>query len=204
MILKKCKHCGSFFPAKLHTLFTHCKKKGCQKRFKGKLAKVKHTRVIAIDWFDVYDSTYPLENGEYERVCRYCGARLLGKKQNYLKHRRWCSKHSKMMKILDVYWNVTRDQYLWERHQSDIVKYSNLPLGSIACEICGKYVSIKDEIGKSIEVHHKRPVHTLPLNVKGIMQIWDFKNLIALCHECHQQQNHYLRQPFSSQINKLE
>ena len=66
------------------------------------------------------------------------------------------------------------------------------------CEECGKLCQIYSTTSlygkfniKIINIHHKIPVHKL--TIENIHLIWDWDNLIALCEDCHNQQDHQLK-----------
>jgi 5-methylcytosine-specific restriction endonuclease McrA len=49
------------------------------------------------------------------------------------------------------------------------------------------YCEVHNEIAKDIQVHHKRPVHTLDFT--NYKLCWDLTNLIGVCVPCHGKQH---------------
>ena len=58
------------------------------------------------------------------------------------------------------------------------------------CLVYDTYWNYRKKHFEVINIHHKTPVHTL--NKDNLYLIWDKENLIALCPECHNSQDHQL------------
>lgn len=174
MIVKKCCICKKYFPAKLKSYIDYCPK--CFEHHKNSFVdSIKHSRSISVDRFDVFDKDYPTLKSwyRYERVCRICGKRLLTKKKKYAYRRRYRSRKCSTSEIF-FNWGDTRWKYIESKREGDL---------TLKCELCKKEIK-----HHQVEVHHKKPVHTL--NYEQLYMIWDFDNLIMLCHECHMKQDH--------------
>lgn len=103
--MKKCRNCGEFFPSRPLSFEFYCHKEECQynsltreKRMDYKIERIKQTRSISLDHFDLYDLDRPIYHNnkiiDYERVCRVCGAPLRKRDGIYSIHMRYCHKTS--------------------------------------------------------------------------------------------------------------
>lgn len=184
-IVKRCHQCQAWFPASVGSWVNYCPK--ClTPTVQAKLLQIiKKTRIIPFVWFDIWDTQYPVKSHyyPYEYVCRICGKRLVGKKGQYLKSRKYCND--------PCYSYDTMKQYTWTtvRHIKLHANYRKRDHGH-HCEFCGKIMVKKYGIDNP-PVHHKVPVHTLDWANIGF--IWDLSNLVVLCPACHKQQDHRLK-----------
>jgi len=157
---------------------------------------------------------------DYERVCRVCGKPLLKKDGIYSYHKRYCNEHNGSELWAKYNWGIVSKDYAWdvvgknkeiisekfiEHIQKNHSYYKENPkrikkdLGSLTvCEICSKlclvydiYWNYRKKHFDVINIHHKIPVHTLDKD--NFHLIWDWDNLIALCKDCHNQQDHQLK-----------
>ena len=155
----------------------------------------------------------------YERVCRICGGPLLKKDGKYSHHKRYCNEHNGSELWTKYNWGVVSKDYaikIREENQ-DLIRqkfneqiqeayqnYKKIPkwvketTNLTICEVCGKLCQIYSQtflynnLGlKTINIHHKIPVHTL--TNENFHLIWDESNLIALCEDCHHKQDHQLK-----------
>lgn len=137
-----------------------------------------------MDRFDVFDTDFIASKGsyyKYKRVCRICGGELLDKNGKYSYRKRYCNKKCSASEI----WFSWQDKR-WKYIESKIKEENSLDKDPYYCELCNKHLNYY-----KIEVHHKIPVHTLTF--EQLYLIWDFDNLIMLCHECHTKQDHKLK-----------
>jgi len=169
----------------------------------------------------------------YERVCRSCGEPLLNKDGKYSYHRRYCNIHTgydlfkryNWGEVSKDYARKVRDEnkeliktkfmehvninHAFYKANPKRVKYDLSTL--ITCEECGKICGMSSssslyaystlERFDVINIHHIIPVHTLTM--KNIHLIWDISNLIALCHECHANQDHQLKKNSKYQYQNI-
>lgn len=202
---KKCRNCGEFFPSELLSIEIYCKKCRNEEYVKGKtrqwpyITRIKHARYINLNKFNIYDLKRPLEGGGYERVCRICGDPLKKKDGSYSAHRAYCGKGAcnanKLYYMFD--WGTCSKSYLYkvkkeqkekilEELEKKGINKDNLSI-FVLCEKCGALCTAGNYICfsklKTINVHHKIPVHTL--TEENIMLIWNEDNFICLCTECH-------------------
>jgi 5-methylcytosine-specific restriction endonuclease McrA len=201
LIVKLCKSCGNYFKSELLNHKPYCHSEKCQKVWNLVLKQIIHKRYITANFFDVYDDDFPihLKNGDfyrYERVCRYCGARLLKKNGKHSYMRRQCKDHSSLFINAEFTWSYISSLYkhlLRVRNQTLIIcklidekGFNSLhnSLNITICELCNDLCSLS-------EVHHKKPVHRT--NPNDYLLIWDLDNLINLCLKCHNKQDHQLR-----------
>ena len=147
------------------------------------------------------------KDGTYSYHMRYCkdhnGSELWAKynwgkiSKNYAREISKKNKeiiNKKFKKRIENSHSVHRNYYQEnpERIKRDLNKL-------IVCEKCGKlcqiysltYLYHKFNL-KTINIHHIIPVHTLDWD--NLHLIWDKSNLIALCEDCHNKQDHYLKQ----------
>ncbi|KKN15266.1 hypothetical protein LCGC14_0987850 [marine sediment metagenome] len=208
---KKCRKCHDFFPAKPMELQFFCNKPECQKyRNTHNFWSIKSQRYICMDYFDIYDLDRPYnitENGEilnYERVCRVCGMSMFNKNGKYSVHRRYCQKHTGNELWSKYNWSEVSKKYarkVAKDNEELIERTNNTDYSSVTiCEECSKICSIYDIYSSEywhkkridvINIHHIFPVHKITM--ENIHLIWDFSNFKALCKECHNKQNHYLK-----------
>jgi len=233
-IVKRCKNCGDFFPAKPLSLQFYCKKKNCQERSKRFLKKIKRDRYITLHNFDLYNLSRPIFYNnkviDYERVCRICGAPLKKQDGSYSPHKKYCHQ-TRFCTSVYLYelvnWGSTSSAYIRENQDTYQERIKNFikkkEIGEhfrsfhfCICESCEKVCLssssnnyyyqhlIKQHLIKprppSIHIHHKYPVHILTW--ENIHLIWDKRNLIALCPECHHKQEHFLKT--TSEINYMK
>jgi hypothetical protein len=177
---------------------------------------IKSSRNILAEYFDVFDTDYPLENysHKYERVCRVCGVRLLKKDGKYSWQKRQCKKHAgDYAAILKYNWSYIRNEIIEDNIEKnwiaiiltgmdqgiDVVIRSygdqNVYCNYSMCEKCGS-------LTRTPEVHHITPVHTL--TKKNLFLIWDKSNLICLCHTCHTKINHHFQRRPKTPAEKHE
>lgn len=133
---KKCKLCNEYFSSSPLSLDLFCGRSECfevcvSKRYYLSLTykniseiedhhitKIKKTRSITADTFDLYDLDRPIiREGKtigYERVCRGCGSPLRKKDGKYSYHMRYCKEHRGMgYKLFDKYnWGPCAKEYL--------------------------------------------------------------------------------------------
>jgi len=158
----------------------------------------------------------------YERVCRICGAPLKNKDGKYSYYRRYCSKEECNASVLYEKFNwqgcsnayiesVVEKQYPEIKKRLKELEVVRLYYNEfILCEECGElctkqtYAWGNDFFGPkhlkpfpAINVHHKIPVHTL--TEENILFLFDWDNLLILCPDCHNKQDHKL-----SKIKKVE
>ena len=219
---RNCMRCGEFFPVEPLELKFFCNKEGCPQKYyftpRIHLERIKRTRFIPTDYLDLYDLDRPIltDKGKvisYERVCRICGGPLLNKDGKYSYHRRYCSEHTGYELWAKYNWGIVSKNYGFELQENQRDKITiilkriptKLQNSVSLCELCGKpcliyeyYCRHKYEID-AINIHHKIPVHTL--NWDNIRLIWDFSNLVALCPECHNKQDHQLKTKVDPYIN---
>lgn len=202
---KKCRKCHDFFPAKPMELKFFCDKEECQKyRNTHNFWSIKSQRYISMDYFDIWDLDRPTGryDNEFERVCRQCGEPLFNKNGKYSYHRRYCGDHTGYELFVKYNWGEVSKKYA--HHVAELNKelfkifkkdgYTYLTI----CEECGKICSIYDNSHlftknriEVINIHHIFPVHKITM--ENIHLIWDYSNLKALCKDCHNKQNHYLK-----------
>jgi len=156
---------------------------------------------------------------QYEQVCRECGRPLLNKNGKYSYHKRYCNEHNGNGLWAKYNWGVVSKDYASEvrdknkelitqkfneKLQKEYALYKEIPEwvretnNLTICEECGQLCQIYSQTFlysklhlKTINIHHKIPVHTLDWN--NLHLIWDKDNLIALCKDCHNQQDHQLK-----------
>lgn len=211
---KKCLICGEFFPAKPMEFKFFCQKEECLKYKRYRLQYIKKLRHIPPRYFDLYDLDRPLKHGEkivpymYERVCRECGKPLLNKNGKYSYHKRYCNEHNGNELWARYNWGVVSKDYAYkirDKYEELIIskmkekkieekEFNNI----IICENCQKLCQIYSLTSlyrkfklKVINIHHITPIHTLDWS--NLHLIWDKNNLIALCEDCHNQQDHQLK-----------
>ena len=220
---KKCRKCREFFKAELMSLEFFCNKEACKERNEYIFYHIKSTRYIALDFFDMYDLDRPImRNGEilgYERVCRICGVLLCNKDGKYSYHRRYCGEHTGYELWAKYNWGVVSKGYARKvsKENKELISknfiefiqinhsyYKEKPkrierdLNNLTiCEECGKlcytYTDYWNRVSKFdvINIHHKIPVHKLTM--ENVHLIWDYSNLMALCSDCHNNQDHQLK-----------
>lgn len=237
---KQCHSCGDFFKSDLLSFYTYCSKPECKKKAEHRLQSIKKRRMINMDYFDIYDldlvhKIYENGNIVYERVCRFCGSRLLNKNGKYSHHKRYCNKREcngydlfdqfDVATIVKNYARKIRDDNLdiIKKMVKDIIPeeaykekktywYDPLarynPERFTICELCGKLLRIFESYSyyhknniEVCEIHHKIPVHTLTWD--NIHLIWDINNLICLCTECHNKQDHKLKKVKYKNFNRI-
>lgn len=197
-----------------------CPNPECQKGFRAIASGIRSRRSVNADMFDVWDTDLPYL-GRYERVCRVCGKRLLKKNGDYSPQKRHCDIHSGQSPIPKMAsWGVCVAEFIHfvAKKQMDLSARVKEVFQSIEvdegafllCEKCNRlcktqhnipfYCFTEDKLPFKkaffslplINIHHKKPVHTLSLTEMGL--IWDFDNLIALCEPCHKDM-HKRKQP---------
>jgi len=214
-IRKECLLCGVFYEEGLSSIQKFCP--ACRKTENQAIyiAHIKKTRHIEAKVFDVYDLDSPRSWYGYERVCRNCGGPLPRKKDgSYNPYRRFCDRaECNAFDFFSKYnWSACRYKYLLQTQDAQkerIIK--ELKMRDIKrdyntfvfCETCGKFCIsydfphlASDLTCGIINVHHITPVHTL--TEENLMLIFDTENLICLCEECHNKQDHQL-----SKISKV-
>lgn len=156
--------------------------------------------------------------GMYERVCRVCGEPLFNKDGKYSAHRRYCGNHSGYSLWIKYNWGEVSKRYakkiskqnkkiiskqfiekLQENHayyKESSWKIKRDLKNLTICEECTKICYIKNEYRtplnlRVVYIHHKIPVHKITM--ENIYLIWDYDNLKALCKECHNKQDHFLK-----------
>jgi len=229
---RRCLKCRDFFPVKPEEFKFFCDKEECQKYFLDyHFYAIKSNRSISLNYFDIFDLDRPINTGYgYERVCRQCGEPLHNKNGKYSHSRRYCGKHSGYELFTKYNWGYVSKDYarkirddnkelissaFKEHVKINSIYYKQHPTrikdeihNLTICEECGKLCKIYSEIINSfpkqidvINIHHKIPVHTL----KGanIHLIWDVSNLIALCPECHKNQDHQLKKKSPYQYQNI-
>jgi 5-methylcytosine-specific restriction endonuclease McrA len=199
-----------------------CDKKECQEYFnKYHIYSIKRSRHISTSYFNLYDLDRPLayyKDGQpsmYERVCRICGGPLKNKNGKYSYQRRYCREHDGSGLWAKYNWGETKWRYileLQEKQEKELKSYKDQypttpgyapPI--VLCEICRtpckiyQYKRINLDV---INVHHKIPVHTL--NLENLSLIWDYDNLIALCQDCHHQQDHQLSKMKMDELSQFK
>jgi 5-methylcytosine-specific restriction endonuclease McrA len=207
MYVKQCCICGEYFAANPKAYIFTCTNPACREAFKHKFKSIKQTRFIEARYFDLFDTNYPLNPSEYERVCRICGARLTNNKGKYVQTYRFCKIHRDDMLYLGNF-NAIADQKLVEnakQHETQIMalltqhhlEVFDLSIFYSVCEQCGEICrknanwSYLDDSMKrdfldqlsAAEVHHKLPVANI--TIAEISLIFDPSNLIVLCKKCH-------------------
>jgi len=249
-LYKMCFNCLCLFPSVPLKIDKYCPR--CRNTLseytsrtlqKGYLKQIKHDRYVPIRVFDLYDKLYPIQhragiNGEYlseylryERVCRFCGERLLKKDGTHSTYKRYCQnpEHSGERLLSSFSWSFVREAYINEifSHQKPAIKaYLVKKVGPqvphlyfssfLFCESCGKFCKretyaphLSDAInGESLEqvnIHHRIPVYSL--NEENIMLIFDYKNLICLCESCHKKNHEHvkvtLKMPLDSRFKRI-
>lgn len=214
---RKCRKCHEFFPVEPMELKFFCDKPKCREYMdEYHFYTIKSQRYIAMNYFDIYDLDRPrsiTDDGtilDYERVCRVCGAPLFNKDGKYSVHRRYCGNHSGYELWVKYNWGEVSKKFAKKIGKENIDKINKIRKerkieeGShifTVCEICGDLCYIYDDYrywGKKhgnnvdvVNIHHKIPVHKLTM--ENIHLIWDYSNLIALCKDCHNQQDHQLK-----------
>lgn len=199
--------CHEFFPSTINNWKCHCEKESCKKAFQTIVMRIKKSRNMNAEYFDVYDDQYPINYGKfktYERVCRVCGKRLLNKDGKYMQMRRYCSDHNGNIGRLLYNWNSV--QYRALRHNREEIENKdmieswkrNFDLENKlhfhqfnVCDNCGclcrsdGYWQMNKEYAKlpGCEVHHIKPVYTLTED--NLNLIFDLTNLQVLCLDCH-------------------
>ncbi len=164
-----------------------------------------------MNYFDIYDKDRPIIWDEktvgFERVCRICGETLKKKNGEYSYHKRYCNKCIGDS-LYDKYnWSMTSKKYaikIAEENKEYIIEKikelnfkEDILYNITICEECKSLCQIYDGYALSnkkinvVNIHHKIPVHTL--TGENLNLIWDYDNLIALCENCHSQQDHKLR-----------
>ena len=83
-----------YFPATLRTWNRYCPRH--QSELKRDVASIISSRIIPVEWFDVYRPE-TLPNGQiyHYHVCRACGADLIGKNGKHYSAMRWCKRRDK-------------------------------------------------------------------------------------------------------------
>jgi len=210
---KKCKSCGKYFPGELLSIEIFCpecvKDSSVIDKVRFYIIRLKKSRSVPLDVFDIYDLERTYKDYGYERVCRICGNPLRKKDGTYSYHMCYCRKHIGHGYILYTKFNwgscskayIEKVQFKNRKIIRKKLEEINIPKDLsrlvVICEECNElcqktdlyYFSFNREykdILKTlpiINVHHIIPVHTL--DKSNIMLIWDFKNLICLCLKCH-------------------
>lgn len=215
---KRCVNCHKLFPAEPLEFKFFCDKKECQEYYnKYHFYTIKGNRHLPTHYFDLWDLDRPrgiTDKGyiiDYERVCRVCGTPLLNKDGKYSAHRRYCGDHSGDMIWGNYNWGMVSKSYaqdVADKNKELIrLKMDDLSLENkkgytnrfTICEECYKLCLIYDTYWTNknahnlnvINIHHKIPIHTL--TVENLKLIWDKDNLISLCKDCHNQQDHQLK-----------
>jgi len=168
-LYKKCATCDQFYPGVLGDIHDRCPKH--VKHFDRTVYHVKKTRSISPEVYDVYWK----DEAGYHRACRGCGKPLLrknGKPCSLAYSWRWCS-IACAQKLPSPNWGQTSQAFL--RSHETRGKYPHL---EIQCQRCGEWFRFA-----KAEVHHVKPVATLAED--EIKLIWDYSNLMVLCHGCH-------------------
>jgi len=173
-LYKKCASCQQLYPGVIGDIHDRCPKHA-EHFDSGTISRIKRTRSIPAD---VYDMWWKDPAGEYHRACRGCGKHLLKKNGTPMSdrnQRRWCSPGCYHLVPMPN-WGQTVYQLLKSRpaQQPDAHEY----LSKVQCDRCGEWVR-RDRV----EIHHVRPVITL--TEADLKLIWDFSNLMVLCHGCH-------------------
>lgn len=220
-IQKKCLKCHQFFPAEPTELKFFCDKPKCQEYANTYNSwTIKSNRCINMYYFDIWDLDRPrniTENGEildYERACRQCGMQMFNKDGKYSVHRRYCQEHNGYELFVKYNWGEVSKKYAWKvaEDNKDLIKETNTTeyTSITICEECLKICTIYDIYNSQhwhkkridvINIHHIFPVHKITM--KNLYLIWDFSNLKALCKECHNKQNHFLKKINAKKQNFL-
>lgn len=155
----------------------------------------------------------------YEQVCRECGKPLLNKNGKHSYHKRYCNEHNGNGLWARYNWGVVSKNYAFEIRdknkelitqkfneniQKEHALYKEIPEwvrktnNLTICEKCKQLCQIYSHTFlysrfrlKVINIHHITPVHTLDWS--NLHLIWDESNLIALCPNCHNNQDHQLK-----------
>lgn len=219
---RKCRKCHDFFPVKPMELKFFCDKPECREYMdEYHFYTIKSQRYIAMNYFDTYDLDRPTGRyNEFERVCRVCGSPLFNKDGKYSYHRRYCGNHTGYELWVKYNWGEVSKRYagdvadknkeiismkFLEHIQANHSYYKENPNRikrdlrfSVICEVCSKlcliydnYWNYRKKLLDVINIHHKIPVHTLDKD--NLYLIWEWDNLIALCEDCHKQQDHQLK-----------
>ncbi len=166
----------------------------------------------------------------YERVCRICGNPLFNKDGKYSYNRRYCGNCTGYSLWVKYNWGEVSKRYakkvskenkpiiseqFIEKLQDHATKsyYKEKPIrikrdlrNLTICEECKKlchiyadyWIALPLKIGV-VNIHHKIPIHTL--TEENIHLIWEESNLMALCSECHNKQDHQLKSKVDPYIN---
>jgi hypothetical protein len=194
-----------------------------EKRLK-KIKKARHIPMNFFDIYDLDRPIYWEREDEikdYERVCRICGQPIRNKDGTYSRYRKYCnSKYcsgNSLFKLLNC--SAVTKLYAEEVRRKNIKEinkkvkklgieedgpFSRIKYYFTQCELCGSLCFLwrvySGAIRKydllhihTVNIHHKIPVHTLTWD--NIHLIWDKRNLIALCEDCHHKQDHKLSKP---------
>lgn len=163
----------------------------------------------------------------YQRVCRICGEPLLKKDGTYSYHKRYCNEHNGDALWEKYNWGSVSKNYARKIRDShkELIKikfneiiqkkfkiYKEVPnwirktINLTICELCSKLCQINSLTYllsqfriRTINIHHKIPIHTLKKD--NLQLIWDEDNLIALCEDCHKLQNHQLKRKVDPYLN---
>jgi hypothetical protein len=168
----------------------------------------------------------------HERVCRICGAPLRKVDGSYSPHKKYCHQ-SRFCSGYHLYelvnWGSTSSKYISKVRRTYFNEIKEFiedhkidetftPYYFVICEECKKiclesnlhqyYLNPgeREKVRKLslpiINIHHIQPVHTLTW--ENLYLIWDKRNLKALCPECHNNQNHYLKTKTNSHLNFMK
>ena len=198
-----------------------CQKSIRRNIFLNRIKKARGITMDHFDIFDLDLPTESYH--KYERVCRVCGARLIKKNGEHSFHKRYCNKCTgnsiwakyDIEMITKGYARKIRDQnfeiikkLVKEIIPKEVYKEKKRlfynpftryrPELFTLCEKCGKLLRIYQDYNyyskntvEGCNIHHKIPVHTLDWD--NIYLIWDEDNLICLCQDCHNRQDHKLK-----------
>jgi hypothetical protein len=182
-LYKKCATCYQFYPGVIGDYRNWCPAhaKDFTERFGNySLHHIKRTRSIPSEFYDIY---WKDEHGEYHRACRACGKHLLKKNGEPISERnqrRWCCPAC-YQSLPSPNWGSTVISFLGSLPQEKIVSgegfYKSISY-RVQCQRCNKWIE-----REKAEIHHVKPVSTL--TEAELCLIWDFSNLMALCHDCH-------------------
>lgn len=128
-LVKKCKHCGDFFPSKPLSLQFYCDKERCQEKSDYMLTYIKKNRYISAHNFDIYDLDRPIKHNNdiigYKNVCRICGSPLLKKDGSYSEYLRYCHKTdlcSSYTLFEHSFWNGASEVYIEMNRKKNLKK----------------------------------------------------------------------------------
>lgn len=166
-LYKRCLVCKQYYKItdlELQNPFPCCPNNECKQAINHRIQIAINNRNISVENFN----TYQYINGKIRNVCRVCG------NISAFNHIYYCNQHT-VWDLLHLYsWNIIRN---------DMIKNNFEKYHVSTCELCHKKVKYTE-----LEVHHIVPVELI--TPKHYMSVWDKKNLICLCFECHRLKIH--------------